>query len=205
MCTSSYKFIIADQLRKASACSICLNYFADVYLTLNTYNFCFICISTWRKNQIQLLIFPQSSSYILCTTGFRPLWLQGRLVAHISTVTTMCWLFSVYMKLGSKMWVCPRVNQAMLRDSWLLVYQVPHASFHSATIREWKQKEKLVQYQLFERISKPSSTFSLSSALQIQVVSLKGSEAWTHGQHKPQAVLSVSSNFWKVQIFLHCD
>lgn len=34
---------------------------------------------------------------------------------------TVCWLFYVYMKLGSKMWVCPRVNQAMLRGSWLLV------------------------------------------------------------------------------------
>lgn len=128
MCTSSYKFIIADQLRKASACSICLNYFADVYLTLNTYNFCFICISTWERTRFSFSFFPSRLhiSYVPQDSDHHS---RGGWVAHISTVTTMCWLFSVYMKLGSKMWVCPRVNQAMLRDSCRLCTRCPMLHF----------------------------------------------------------------------------
>ena len=146
MYTSSCKFIIADQLRKESTCSICLNYFADLYLTLYTCNFCFFCISTWRKREpdwafhfspVVFIFFyiPEDSDHY----GPKGSW---QLTSIVTTVLSMhhCWLkFYMFLNPGWANWG-PRCGyvQQLIRQCWeilgFLCNWMPRASFHSAAI-----------------------------------------------------------------------
>lgn len=90
-----------------------------------------------------------------------------------------------------------RVNQTTPRDSSCLpVNWMPHASFLSAAVGEWKKEEKQIAVLVICRGSANHQRISYPQTLESRLWA-SGNRAWIHWEHEPWTVSHLNLNFKK--------